>query len=396
VSDAIYTPAELVEIRHYVDPIYFAGAIHELLIIAFWVICLRFLVRPYYAWAVRTADRLAARFPKVKTPVLDRVWRGPGWGAALLFTLAIVVTCNLIWEPAAFYFGFIRETAYAMTQISLGRFLWDYVKGQIGGLLPVVAVAFGMFSLARRVKPWWQIIGAVGAVGLIASAAIDPYRAQVYVDQEPLPAGELRDAISALMRKANIDFRDVVLEKTLTKSVRVQAYFAGKGPTRTIVVNDALLKNLSTDEIVAAVGHEAGHVSESRWGGQLASTLALWLFMYVIEQLFRITARRQWWGITERADIRALPLILAVFGLCNLAISPFSAALQREREREADQYGLRLTQNADAFAGMLTKAARVNKMDPDPPRWTVLKSWSHPPIRERLEAVEEWKRAGGG
>jgi STE24 endopeptidase len=33
---------------------------------------------------------------------------------------------------------------------------------------------------------------------------------------------------------------------------------------------------------------------------------------------------------------------------------------------------------------MLVKAARVNKMDPEPPRWVVLKGMSHPPIGERL------------
>jgi STE24 endopeptidase len=37
---------------------------------------------------------------------------------------------------------------------------------------------------------------------------------------------------------------------------------------------------------------------------------------------------------------------------------------------------------------MLRKAARVNKMDPSPPRWVVLRSWSHPPIMDRLAALE--------
>jgi STE24 endopeptidase len=36
---------------------------------------------------------------------------------------------------------------------------------------------------------------------------------------------------------------------------------------------------------------------------------------------------------------------------------------------------------------MLVKAARVNKMDPEPPRWVVLKGHGHPPIGERLAAI---------
>ena len=58
-----------------------------------------------------------------------------------------------------------------------------------------------------------------------------------------------------------------------------------------------------------------------------------------------------------------------------------------ERERAADRYALELTQDPAAFRRMLVKAARVNKMDPEPPRWAVLKGYSHPPLGERLAAI---------
>jgi STE24 endopeptidase len=45
---------------------------------------------------------------------------------------------------------------------------------------------------------------------------------------------------------------------------------------------------------------------------------------------------------------------------------------------------------------MLVKAARVNKMDPDPPLWVTLKSRSHPTIRQRLDFVETFKKTNGG
>ena len=120
--------------------------------------------------------------------------------------------------------------------------------------------------------------------------------------------------------------------KTLNKTVRVQAYFAGKGPTRTIVLNDALLKELTTPEILAVVGHEAGHVHERRWLGQLGSTLGLLAFLYVIELIFRVVARRQWWGVTTRADVRTLPLIFIVFWFATTVIAPVSAAIPSARK----------------------------------------------------------------
>jgi len=49
--------------------------------------------------------------------------------------------------------------------------------------------------------------------------------------------------------------------------------------------------------------------------------------------------------------------------------------------------GAAIDKDPAAFRRMLVKAARVNKMDPDPPHWAVLKGHSHPPLSERLAAV---------
>ncbi len=394
--DAIFSPEALAEIRAYKDPIYASRLAYEVLSAVLWVVFLRFWIVRLFEWSGRMTARFDQRFPALRsTPVirafpavLDRIWGGSGWGAALLFTMVLEQANMLAFFPLDFYFGFVHERNFGMSTQSLGTYGWDYVKSVLIAMIPLAALAFGMLGLARRLPRWWLIIGGVGAVALIFSAALDPYRAQVYFDQAPLPAGEVRDAISALMRKADIDFKDVVVEKTMGKSVRVQAYFAGKGPTRMIVLNDALLKELTTPEILAVVGHEAGHVHERRWLGQLASTFALLAFLYVIELIFRVVAKRGWWGVKERADVRTLPLVFVVFWVATLVISPVSGAFSRHREMEADQFGLQLTKDVPAFREMLIKVARVNKMDPDPPLWIVWKGWSHPPIRERLAAIQ--------
>jgi STE24 endopeptidase len=167
--------------------------------------------------------------------------------------------------------------------------------------------------------------------------------------------------------------------------VRVQAYFAGNGATRTIVLNDALLKNMTDDEVLAAVAHEAGHVREPRWPARVLSAVALFAFLGLVEWLFRRSAKRGWFGISERADIRTLPLILLVFDLSMSAAGPVSGWVSRRREWAADRFALELTRDPASFSSMLVKAARVNKMDPQPPRWLVLKGLSHPPIGERIE-----------
>jgi len=395
VPPDLYTAAELAEVRAYHQPYYTYAACDAVVWPLVAVLAARYLTKPLFRASERLAAALGRRLAGVRSvpvlrafpAVLDRLWNGPGWGAALIFALAYFQLFLILDLPRGIYFGFIREHAYGMSTESAASFAWDAVKGNLLTVAAVSALTLGLFGLARRLRAWWRIMAVVASVVMIGSAALDPYRARVYFDQEPLPQGELRDRISALMAKADIDFRDVLVDKTSAKTVRLQAYFAGTGPTRTINLNDSLLAGLTTDEILAAVGHEAGHVGEPRWPARLGSAAALLLFLLAVERLFRAAAARRWFEITERADVRTLPLIMLLFDLSSMVIGPLSGAASRARESAADRYAVRLTGNPEAFRSMLVKAARTNKMDPEPPRWYVLKGVSHPPVGERLEAV---------
>ncbi|MHB8878791.1 MAG: M48 family metalloprotease, partial [Myxococcaceae bacterium] len=302
-----------------------------------------------------------------------------------------------VFLPLDIYFDYFHEHRFGLSRYTPLSFAGDQLKATVVAIIPTVALAFGLFGLARRLKRWWLVLGATAAVALLASAALDPYRAQVFFKHRPLEAGALRDKITALMRQARVDFSDVVVEDSSRATVKVQAYFAGQGPTRTIVLNDSLLAGLTPEEILGAVAHEAAHTLEPRWPGRIASSLALFAFLFLVDRLLRLTASRGWLGLTRFADIRTLPLVTLLFYLASGIAKPISSAFSRERERQADLYALRLTHDPTAFRGMLVKAARINKMDPSPPAWVVVMGTSHPPIADRIAAVDrgDWKKEAG-
>lgn len=383
-GEPILTATELAEVQAYHAPRYAFEAVDTLLWPLVLVLVVRFLTVPLY----RLATRLTARW---RSAVLDRVWKGPGWGATIVFALLLFGLFSLVTLPTDIWFGFVREHQYGLATSSPWVFAVDSFKAHLFTAVAVLSLAFGLFGLARRMTQWWWVMGLVASLVMTASAAVDPYRSRMYVEQKPLPDGPLRARILALVKQADVEVADVLVDETLSRTVRLQAYFAGTGPTRTIVLNDALLKNLTDDEILAAVAHESGHVHESRWPARVLSTVSLFAFLGLVEWLFRRSAKRGWFGITERADIRTLPLILLVFDLSMSAAGPVSGWGSRRREWAADRYGLTLTKNPDAFASMLVKAARVNKMDPEPPRWLVLKGLSHPPIGERVDFARRFR-----
>ncbi|WP_395825219.1 M48 family metalloprotease [Archangium minus] len=404
--EPIFTPEQLAEIKAYHLPLYIRSAVSPFIYLGVLALILGVLVRPFYRWSESWAAWLSQRLAFLRTaPVsrafvkaMDRLWGEPGWGAAIFFALLVNLFIDLVHVPATIYFDYVLEHRYGMSAYTPLRFALDELKGITLQGFATLALVLGLYGLARRVKRWWLVLGIPSALLLLVSSALDPYRSQVYFEQTPLEQGPVRERITSLMAQANIPFQDVRVEKTSVASKRIQAYFAGQGPTRTIVLNDVILQELAPEELLAAVAHEAGHVHEAKWPGRIASSVALVALLFVIDRLLRLSATRGWFGTTRTADIRTLPLLwLLSFSVFFLS-SPLSAAFSREREREADRYALQLTQDPDAFRRMLVKAARVNKMDPDPPRWVVLKGHSHPPISERLAAIPPTpeKRAPAG
>jgi STE24 endopeptidase len=381
--EPIYTAEQLAEVKAYHQPRYAYSCIDFALSPLVLLVMVRWATRPLWRVSERAGTRIER--PGLKLPT--KLWNGTGWAAALVFALLFFGAYSLPDLPIEIWFGYFHEHAHGLSRASPAVFIVDSVKGKLLFAVALGSLVFGLFGLARRTKRWWWLLGVTASALMLVSTAIDPYRSRVYVDQTPLPAGALRDSITALMARANIDFRDVLVEHTASRTVRLQAYFAGTGPTRTIVLNDSLVTTLTGDEVLAAVAHEAGHVNEPRWPARVASSLALIGFLFLVELIFRRAAAKQWFGILERADVRTLPVIVLVFSFGLTLGNPISGAVSREREYAADRYGLALTGNVPAFRSMLVKAARTNKMDPDPPRWAVLRGMSHPPIGERVEAI---------
>lgn len=397
--DPLITPAELAEVQAYYGPVYAVAAVRLVLDLVIALLILRFFVRPAWGWAGSIVGVGAPPSPLRSKPgtrvlfkSLDLAWKGDGWNQAMVFALLCFGLDTLIDLPTTVYFGYFHEHRFGLSNYTPGRYAGDLAKSVLLDLMARAFLAFGLFALVRRLKSWWAILGIAGAAVMMLSAAIDPYRSRLYFDQAPLPEGELREQITALMKEAGVDFKDVMVEKSSRATKRVQAYFAGTGPTRAIVLNDSLIKEMKTDEILAAVAHEAGHTTESAWPGRIASGFAFLAFLFLVDRLLRLTHRKGWFGVTEVADIRALPLIFTAFAVIQLAANPLTGYFSRQREREADRFALALTKNPEAFQRMIQVARRVNKADPDPPRWVVLKGRSHPSYRERFEAAGGPKR----
>lgn len=401
MTDPIFTPAELADIHAYFAPKYFWLAISDVVYLAVALFGLKVLVVRFYVWAQLAAAKTASALGRLRSfPVaralwkaMDKLWSGPGWGTALYFVAIDYLYFTLVYLPVDVYLEYVHEHRYLLGTDTLSSYALDSLKGHAVSLLAWSFLAVGLFGLARKTRAWWWALSIAAVLGLSVSAALDPYRAQLYFKQEPLPAGPLRDGLTAMLHRANVEIGNILVVATSRTTVRVQAYFSGEGPTRTVTLTDTFVNGFSPEEVMAAVGHEAGHIREPRWLRWAGVGIGLTAFLWFTQWLLRWVAQRGLFGATERADVRALPLLVLCFNVAMMAVTPLSNAFSRQQELAADVYAMRLTGNPTAFKQMLVKAARINKSNPDPPRWVVLKGATHPPLRERLEQIAKFERA---
>jgi STE24 endopeptidase len=388
-------------VKAYVTPLYIGSWLGPACTFLTYACLFRWAVGPLYVLAGRWAGRLAGRFAFLRRlpgtravlAAMDRIWRGPGWGQAVLFTLLFFSLDELTAVPFGIYFGYLHEKAFGLSNLTAWGFARETLKSNFFGLTALSMLSLGMYGVARRFRWWWLILGAVSGLALVGSQAVDPYRSQVTYDDKPLPPGHLRTSLEAMLQRAGIQFGDIYVENTSRLSNRVDVSCSGNGPTARVVLADRAVELLPEREILVAVAHEAGHVHESNPWPLPAAAGALLLLLFSLDRLFKKVAQKGWFGIREFADIRTLPLISLAFFAVQLFIAPISTAYSRYREREADRFALEVTHDPEAFESLLIHITRINKMDPDPPRWAVWRAGGHPPMRERIEWVEAWKNA---
>ncbi len=310
-------------------------------------------------------------------------------GVVYLLTVAL-----LFWGlslPFQLVGQFGVEARFGFNKTTLDLWLMDRLKGLVLTGVLGGSVLYGVLWFMAATGHWWWlwVSGFVVAVSLALQVIYPLWIAPWFNRFEPLEDGELKAGVEALVSRLGFRMRGIYRMDASRRSGHGNAYFAGFGAGRRIVLFDTLLNGLKTDEVIAVLAHEIGHWRLRHIGKRLALSVIVQLAgFYALSRVMVYEPFYQAFGFSGAADYRAL----AVFGVCVgvfvFWIRPLFAAFSRAHEFEADAFAVQATGSAEGLSSALLSLSRDNLSNLTPHPMYSFYYYSHPSLHERFSALE--------
>lgn len=324
-----------------------------------------------------------------------RVTGGRQVPAVSLAMAAFFVQICILAFPFNLYGGYVLERSYGLLTQGYTGWLLDHAKGRAIELALLAAVGSATFLLVRRFPSnWWLVTGCSSAVLVpvfvfLAPAVIDP----LFYRFTPIESAPVRGMLLGLADRAGVQVGEVLEMNASSKTTRWNAYVAGIGSTKRIVVYDTLVRNATPGQIGAVFAHELGHWRRKHlWKGVAICSLASIVAFFIVGLILRAATNKGLFGITDPASFGGIAVVFLSLALLDYASLPVQSWVSRRFEREADQEALALTGDPRTFIEVQELLAARNLADVTPSPFLVWLFYSHPPAMERIALAEAMQR----
>ncbi len=325
-----------------------------------------------------------------------RAWiAGIAGGKATLIVALYVAVLSALFDlallPFSFYRGFVLERRYGLATEKMGHWFKNHGKAALIGLLFGEAGAIFVYFVLRRWPDYWWVAAGLGySLVIVILVNLAPVvLLPLFYTFKPLERAELRDRLTALASKAGARIMGVYEWTLSDRTKKANAALAGIGYTRRILLSDTLLADYSDDEIEVILAHElAHHVHKDIWTSIVHDVALTFGGLFAAHQVLRWAV--PFFGLQGAADPAGIPVLLIAAGAVGLAVRPLMNAVSCSHERRADAFALRMTGNPPAFISAMRRLGQQNLAEEDPSRLVQAFFYTHPPIKERLRAAQEW------
>lgn len=313
----------------------------------------------------------------------------------LVLFAAFMVVFTIIDIPVSIWTEFVHEKKWGFSTQTPGRFVADLVKNIVMSSVIFGPILLALWWLMRVTDVWWVAGWAVFFGVSVLLAMLFPVVIMPMFNRfTPLEDETLADRLRRLAEGVGMKVTGVQVMDASKRTKKDNAFFAGIGRTRRVVLFDNLLAQPHA-VISSVVAHELGHWRRRH----IASGISLGaVTTFVMFLAIRLVAAWQpalnWAGVDGVHDPASLPLVLLVFAAASALTGLLHSWVSRAHERQADLDALEITGDYDAFVEMEHGLSTRNLIDLAP-SWLRYVRASHPPPAERLRLGELWRESRG-
>jgi len=297
----------------------------------------------------------------------------------LFFSINYLFSLPLkIWEK-------IVDKKFGFNTASWKVFIIDEIKKIILFLILASVFFSGLIYFIEHFKNWWIIGFIFTFIIIVLINLLYPIFASIFNKFEPLKDEDLKNDIEKLMSQVGFKSSGIYVMDQSRRDTRLNAYFAGLGKTKRVVLFDTLLKKLNKYEILAVLGHELGHFKHK---DILKNITVVGLILFILFAIFGNLPDSLFKELMipkNGANIIILALIFSE--VIFFIFQPLVNIISRNNEFKADEESVKLTDNK-ALISALKKLVNENKHFPYVSKIYSIIYYSHPPILERLEKLE--------
>jgi STE24 endopeptidase len=250
-------------------------------------------------------------------------------------------------------------------------------------------LALLLWIMARFPQTWWLIAGlAMALVSVIMATLFPVVILPIFHRYTPIENEELTIALKEILAREGLKSSGFFQEDMSRRTRKENAFLAGLGKTRRVVLGDNLVRQMTVPEIVSVIGHEVGHYRHKHiWKGIFIEALEQLAVFFLLGVAMR-AAFPDFPG-SARKVLTVLPVMLIVGGAASsLVFGPISNALSRHFEKQADLYAAAQVRERHAFVTALASLANRNLGNAYPAWWVKILYYTHPPTGERLQYIE--------
>ena len=313
-----------------------------------------------------------------------------------LFYIGILLICSYILGlPFVAYGIFGIEARFGFNRTTWKTFLGDQIKMMVLAILLGGPLIAGILTLFDQAGPYVWLVGwlAASAFSLVLQMAIPRWIMPLFNRFSPLADGELRQAIFAYAKTIQFPLGNIFEMDGSRRSSKTNAFITGFGKNRRIALFDTLIQQHTVAELVAVLAHEVGH-SRCRHLLKMLffGILHLGFFFFLLGFFLTWPNLYQGFFMDNASTHAGLVFFSILIGRVDLVFAIFFKNVSRRFEFEADRFAVETIPDPTALASALRTLAKENLANLMPHPLYVMLHHSHPPLLERLAALENFKR----